>query len=77
MNAIGNLFGDLLQLGLPLDYYDGYVHRVSALTVAEIESSARSLLNPDNMIWMVVGDRSKVEQSLRELGIGEIVCTDV
>ncbi len=32
MNAIGNLFGDLLQLGLPLNFYDDYVERVSAIS---------------------------------------------
>jgi zinc protease len=76
MNAIGNLFGDLLQLGLPLDFYDTYVTRVSALTIPEIESCARSLLNPENMVWMVVGDRAAVEPALSRLGIGEIVATD-
>ena len=31
MNSIGGLLGDLLQFGLPLDYYDTYVSRVSAV----------------------------------------------
>jgi len=73
MNAVGNLFGDLLQLGLPLNFYDSYVSRVSALTTAGIEAAAKSLLNPANMIWMVVGDRAAVEPALRALEIGEIV----
>ncbi|MBV8866006.1 MAG: hypothetical protein JO210_11475, partial [Acidobacteriaceae bacterium] len=72
-----NLFGDLLQLGLPLNFYDDYVRRVSALSVPEVEEAARSLLHPQNMLWMVVGDRSVVEQPLRDLGIGEIVITAV
>jgi zinc protease len=75
MNAIGNLFGDLLQLGLPLDFYDDYVERVSAITLADIESAASSLLDPRKMIWMVVGDRSQIEKPLKELAIGEIVVT--
>lgn len=73
MNAVGNLFGDLLQLGLPLNFYDDYVRRISALTISEVEEAARSLLRPQNMLWMVVGDRSVIEQSLRDLGIGGIV----
>ncbi|MBV8552324.1 MAG: insulinase family protein [Acidobacteriaceae bacterium] len=77
MNAIGNLFGDLLQLRLPLNYYDGYVSRVSALTVPDVESCAQSLLEPGNMIWMVVGDRSQVEKPLRDLGMGEIIPVEV
>src|SRR5690242_753923 len=75
MNAVGNLFGDLLQLGLPLNFYDTYVSRVSALTTANIEAAAKSLLGPANMIWMVVGDRAVVEPALGALEVGEIVAT--
>ena len=73
MNAVGNLFGDLLQLGLPLNFYDTYVSRVSALTIPEIEACAKSLLDPRHMVWMVVGDRSAIEPSLRALNLGEII----
>ncbi|HEY6988684.1 MAG TPA: pitrilysin family protein [Bryobacteraceae bacterium] len=75
MNAVGNLFGDLLQLGLPLNFYDTYVSHVSALTTANIEAAAKSLLDPVNMIWMVVGDRAVVEPALCALELGEIVAT--
>ena len=73
MSSIGNLFGDLLQLGLPLNFYDTYVSRVSALTLSNVEACARSVLNPEHIVWMVVGDRSQVEGPLRDLGIGEII----
>jgi zinc protease len=73
MNSVGTLFGDLLQLGLPLDYYSSYVQRVVSLQVTDVEAAARSLLCPDQMLWMVVGDKTTVEKPLRELAIGEIV----
>jgi zinc protease len=75
MNAIGGLFGDLLQLGLPLNFYDDYVRRVSALTTAELERCAQTLLDPREMVWLVVGDRAQLEAPLHALGIGEIVPT--
>ncbi|MBV8894935.1 MAG: insulinase family protein, partial [Acidobacteriaceae bacterium] len=75
MNAIGGLFGDLLQLGLPLNFYDDYVSRVSALSANELEECARTLLNPQEMVWMVVGDRAQLEEPLRALEIGAIVAT--
>ena len=49
--------------------------RVSALTIADVESCAKLLLDPEHMIWMVVGDRAALEPSLRELNIGEIIVT--
>jgi zinc protease len=76
MNAVGNLFSDLLQFGLPLDFYNTYVSKVSALTVADLEACARTLLDPRQMVWMVVGDRAVLEGPLKDLGIGEIVATE-
>jgi zinc protease len=76
MNSVGNLLSDLLQLGLPLDYYTGYVSRVSALTAAELEKCAAELLDPRQMMWMVVGDREVLEPGLLQLKIGEIIPID-
>jgi zinc protease len=76
MSAIGTLLGDLLQFGLPLDYYDHYVRRVAALTVADIERSAKLLLNPAEMIWLIVGDRESIEADLSKLNLGPIHTTD-
>lgn len=72
MSAVGTLLGDLLQFQLPLDYYDHYVRRVSALTVRDIDEGARRLLNPDEMIWLIVGDREKIEADLQALPLGPV-----
>jgi zinc protease len=76
MNAVGGLLGDLLQFGLPLNYYDSYVKHVSDLTVDKVESMAKSVLNPNALVWLVVGDRAALEANLRALGIGEIIPTE-
>ena len=75
MNAVGSLLGDLLQFRLPLDYYNAYVRHVSDLTVRKIEATAKVILNPNALVWLVVGDRATLEPSLRGLGIGEIIPT--
>ncbi len=73
MSSIGTLIGDLLQFNLPLDFYNSYVSRVSALTVPEIVACAKTLLDASQFVWLVVGDRSVVEDSLRTIGMGEII----
>ena len=73
MNSVGNLIGDLVQFGLPLDYYDSYVERLSAVTVDQVTDCAKSILEPRAMIWLVVGDRAAIEDDLRKLNIGEII----
>jgi zinc protease len=35
-------------------------------------SPAQETVRPDHLVWVVVGDRSKIEAGLRELNWGEI-----
>jgi predicted Zn-dependent peptidase len=60
---IGQLeFVDLQGLGD--DYLTGYVRRVMAVTPAEVQRTARTLLRPERMALVVVGDRKTVEPQL-------------
>jgi len=38
--------GDLVEYGLPEDYYQTYAGKVRALTLADIETSARQVVHP-------------------------------
>ena len=67
---------DLLQYGLPDDYWEAYPGRVRALSLQDLAAAAQRLLRPDNLIWLVVGDRSRIEAGLRELNLGEIKVLD-
>ena len=40
------------------------------LDLAEIERAAASIVKPDSMVWVVVGDLAKIEAGVRELGFG-------
>jgi zinc protease len=73
MNDVGGLLIDLMQLGLPLNFYETYVSRVTALTTADITAAAQKVLDPAHTIWMVVGDRKELEPALRALNLGEII----
>jgi len=34
------------------------------------------VVHPDNMIWVVVGDRAKIEAGVKELNLGEVRLMD-
>ncbi|HLP17138.1 MAG TPA: pitrilysin family protein [Bacteroidota bacterium] len=70
--AIANTIVELVQFGLPDDYYDTYPSKVNALKGEAITAAARSVLHPDNLVWVVVGDKSKIEDSLKGLNLGEV-----
>ena len=61
-----------MQFGWPDDYYDTLTGKISALTTSDLDAAARKVVHPDNLVWVVVGDRAKIESGIRELGFGEI-----
>lgn len=54
--------------GLGRDWLESYVPRVYEVTPAEVMHIARTYLDPSRMTIVVVGDRSKIEDQLREFG---------
>jgi len=37
-----------------------------------VDASAKKSLTPDRMVWVVVGDRAKIEKGIEELAWGPI-----
>jgi zinc protease len=70
--AVGRSIRTILQGGLPDDYWDTYATKVKSLTTADLKDAAHTLIDPDHLIWVIVGDRAKIEKSIRELNLGEV-----
>ena len=69
------VMGDIVEMvrfGLPDDYWATYADTVRALTLDDVAAEADRILQPDRMIWVVVGDRARIEESIRALDLGEI-----
>jgi zinc protease len=69
---VGDSINELVQFGLPDDYYETYAAKVRALKPADVAAAVKMIVHPDNLIWVVVGDRAKIEAGVKELGLGEI-----
>jgi zinc protease len=76
IRSVGNAISELLELHFPDDYYQTFVTKVEALRTADVNDAAKSLIEPQHTIWVVVGDRAKIEAGIRELNIGEIKLVD-
>jgi zinc protease len=76
MAAVGGSLQQLVTYGLAEDYFDTYGAKVGALGVADIARAAKTAVHPDSIVWVVVGDRQKIEAGLKELGFGEIKLVD-
>jgi zinc protease len=72
IGSVGATIGTLIQYGFPDDYYITYPNKVMALKVDYLMEVAKRIIEPEKMVWVVVGDRFKIEKPLRELSFGEI-----
>jgi zinc protease len=72
MNALGGSIANIVRYGLDDRYYDTYAAKIRALKLADIVPAAKVAIQPDRLVWVIVGDRAKIESGIRELGIGEI-----
>ena len=62
-----------VNLKLPNDYWSRYAQNLRALTEPQLDQAAKKFVRPNEIVWIVIGDLSKVENSIRELGYGEII----
>jgi zinc protease len=76
IDSVGQSIADLIHFGLPDDYYETFAGKVRALKTNDLNDAAKIVVHPDNMIWVVVGDRAKIESGVKALNLGEVRLMD-
>ena len=76
MSALAGAIGNIVTFGLDDRYYDTFADKVRAQTIENVTRAAAEVVHPDKLVWVVVGDRSKIEPGIRELKLGEIRLID-
>ncbi len=74
--AVLNDIVEMVRFDLDEDYWSTFADEVRALTLDDIKDQANAALQPDHTVWVVVGDRSKIEPGIRELNLGEVRLID-
>lgn len=59
---------NMISYNLADDYYDTYAGKIKSLTTENIIDAAKKVVKPGNLIWVVIGDKSKIEAGIKELG---------
>ena len=62
--------------GRPLDWTPTLPARLKAMTLPEAQAAARDIVDPSKFVWIVVGDRAKIEAGLRSLNIAPLEIWD-
>ena len=71
-----NTLVDIHQSNLPADYWAKYADTYRSVTPADVEAMAKTLIPNQNHVWVIVGDRAKIEKGVRELNLGELHIVD-
>ena len=77
LTSLDNAAIEMINYGLPIDYWSRYGSNVRLLTEPQLNEAAKKFVHPNEVIWVVVGDLKKVEQGVRELGFGEVIRLNV
>jgi zinc protease len=72
VQQLSGAYSNILQFGLPEDYYNTFTQKALALTPEAANETAKKYIQPDHLVWVVVGDMAKVEAGIRELNLGEV-----
>lgn len=70
--SVLNSILNIIRYGYPDSYYKTYANEVRNLKLAQVNKAAHTVIQPDKLVWLIVGDRSKIEAGIRELNLGEI-----
>jgi zinc protease len=75
-SAVLGALGEMTRFELPDDYWATYAERVEGITLKGVRNSADDVVQPDNLTWLVVGDREKIVEEIKELELGEVIFID-
>jgi zinc protease len=76
IGAVGASVEEIVRFDLPHDYYSTFASKVRELQVADLTSAASETIHPDQLVWVVVGDRAKIEPGIRQLNLGPLQFID-
>jgi zinc protease len=76
ISAIANSLSELVSCALKDDYFTTYPQKVRNVSLHDLANVATNALRPDSLVWVVVGDRAKIESGLRELAWSDIQFID-
>jgi zinc protease len=77
VGQISNQLSNLVVFGLPDSYFNEYISKVNAVTVADVNRVANKYLDPSKMAILIVGDRKAIEPKLKAMNGYTIAYLDV
>lgn len=72
INAVAASIGQIVRFGLDDDHFNTLAQRIRAVELDDVSRAAQNVLRPDNLVWIVVGDKDVIEEGVRSLNFGPV-----
>jgi len=73
--AVNGSVSELVRYNLPDDYWKKYSAKVQSLSLQDVQLTAKTIVQPNNLGWFLAGDAAKTLPGLQELGM-EVIQID-
>lgn len=74
--SVEGALSEIVSFGLPDDYFQTLPSRLQKLSREDVDKAAKTVVQANRLVWVVVGDRAKIEAGIRALNVGEIRLVD-
>jgi len=76
-NAVMGALLSNQRFGRSDDYISTLKSRYEAIKLENVQGAAESVLQPDRLTWLIVGDRGEIEGKVRAMNLGKVAIMDV
>ncbi|AFH47989.1 Putative Zn-dependent peptidase [Ignavibacterium album JCM 16511] len=76
LGALRGMLSQIAKYNLPFDYVKNQEKQIQNMTIEEHKKLAEKYLQPDKMIYLIVGDKATQYDKLKELGLGDPILLD-
>jgi predicted Zn-dependent peptidase len=73
VQEIAGQLSEMVQFNLPESYFNDYVSNMLNVSGDAVQNAAKKYIVTDQMAIIVVGDKTKVEEGIKKLNLGEVI----
>ena len=74
--SVGSDISNMVRFDLDDDYWDQYVSDLKNIDLKQVNDAAKKYIHADKLLWVVVGDVNKIEDKIKDSGLGTVKILD-
>lgn len=74
--AVAGSLSEMVRFNYKDDYFDKLSAQLDAVNSEAVVKIAQDQIKPDQMVWVVIGDRAKIEEGVKSLGFKQVKFID-